>query len=98
MGLRGNLILSSQDLHFNEIFVYLWQNRLTKYEKARIVSARALQLAMGAPALIDISSLNTPDLDVVTIAEAELEKGALPITIRRKLPNGKVVLISVKKS
>ncbi|MEM3938690.1 MAG: DNA-directed RNA polymerase subunit omega, partial [Saccharolobus sp.] len=49
---RGKFL--SQDLHFNEVFVSLWQNKLTKYEIARVISARALQLAMGAPPFIDI--------------------------------------------
>lgn len=87
----------SQDLHFNEVYISLWQNRLTKYEIARVVSARALQLAMGAPPLIDLTTINST-LNAVTIAEEELKRGVLPITIRRRLPNGKVILISLRKS
>ncbi|WP_338601575.1 DNA-directed RNA polymerase subunit K [Sulfolobus tengchongensis] len=95
MGLERDEILS-QDLHFNEVFISLWENRLTKYEIARIISARALQLAMGAPALIDVNNINSTD--VVTIAEEEFKRGVLPITIRRRLPNGKTILISLRKS
>lgn len=87
----------SQDLHFNEVYISLWQNKLTKYEIARVVSARALQLAMGAPPLIDLTTINST-LNAVTIAEEELKRGVLPITIRRRLPNGKVILISLRKS
>ena len=59
--------------------------RMTRYEKSRVVGARALQISMGAPILIRIG----PDLhDPIRIAEAELEKRVLPITIRRKLPSG----------
>ena len=55
----------------------------TKYEKARIIGARALQLAMGAPLLIK----RPKDLfDTVTISEMELAKGVLPITIKRPKP------------
>ncbi|AAK41189.1 DNA-directed RNA polymerase subunit K [Saccharolobus solfataricus] len=95
MGLERDEILS-QDLHFNEVFISLWQNRLTRYEIARVISARALQLAMGAPALIDINNLSSTD--VISIAEEEFRRGVLPITIRRRLPNGKIILLSLRKS
>ncbi|ACP35409.1 RNA polymerase Rpb6 [Sulfolobus islandicus Y.G.57.14] len=86
----------SQDLRFNEVFVSLWQNKLTRYEIARVISARALQLAMGAPALIDINNISLTD--VISIAEEEFKRGVLPITIRRRLPNGKIILLSLRKS
>ncbi len=50
----------------------------TKYEKARIIGARALQIAMGAPVLIE-----TDEIDTITIAMEEFEKGVIPITVRR---------------
>lgn len=68
--------------------------KLTKYEKARIVGARALQLALGAPPLIDVSNLPK---DPVLIAMEELNRGVLPITIVRTKPNGEKELISVKR-
>ncbi len=59
--------------------------KLTRFEKARIVGARALQIAMGAPVLIVPSkNLSNP----IDIALQELEIGILPITIRRTLPDG----------
>lgn len=79
----------------NEIFQESWKGKLTKYEIARIISARALQLAMGAQPLIDTSNL--PFDDVISIAEEELKRGVLPITIRRVYPNGKVELVSIRK-
>ncbi|MEJ2777714.1 MAG: DNA-directed RNA polymerase subunit K [Sulfolobaceae archaeon] len=79
----------------NEIFQESWKGKLTKYEIARIVSARALQLAMGAQPLIDTSNLSFDD--VISIAEDELKRGVLPITIRRVYPNGKVELMSIRK-
>jgi len=59
--------------------------RLTRFEKARIVGARALQIAMGAPILIKPSGAPSNPID---IALEELERGVLPITIRRTLPDG----------
>lgn len=69
--------------------------KLTRYEKARIIGARALQLALGAPPLIDISKL--PSKDPVLIAMEELKRGVLPITIIRIKPNGERELIPVTK-
>lgn len=62
--------------------------KFTKYEKARIIGARALQIAMGAPLLLklkedDFENLNYNPID---IAELEFNKGVIPITIRRPLP------------
>ncbi len=61
--------------------------RLTRFEKARIIGARALQLALGAMPLIDVSELRGKDF--VEIAEEELKRGVLPITILRKTRSGK---------
>ncbi len=59
--------------------------RLTRFEKARITGARSLQLSLGAPTLCKIPSEMT---DTIIIAKYELDKKALPISIRRILPNG----------
>mmetsp|Transcript_11209 Transcript_11209/g.25416 ORF Transcript_11209/g.25416 Transcript_11209/m.25416 type:complete len:126 (-) Transcript_11209:475-852(-) len=58
---------------------------LTKYEKARILGARALQISMGAPVLTQINTLSDP----LDIASKELVERKIPIIIRRYLPNGK---------
>jgi len=58
---------------------------LTRFEKARIMGARALQLSLGAPPFIDIPVSATTSLD---ISMKELEERVIPITIRRVLPNG----------
>jgi len=58
---------------------------LTRFEKARIAGARALQLSLGAPPFIPIPKTARISLD---IAMEELEKRVLPIVIRRVLPNG----------
>ena len=58
---------------------------LTRFEKARIMGARALQLSQGAPPFISIPKTARISLD---IAMEELEQRIIPITIRRVLPNG----------
>ena len=58
---------------------------LTRFEKARIMGARALQLSLGAPPFIDIPESASTSLD---ISMKELEDRVIPITIRRVLPNG----------
>ncbi len=59
---------------------------ITRYEKARIIGARSLQISLGAPILMAIE----PELklDSLNIAEAELDNKILPLTIRRTLPSG----------
>ena len=63
----------------------------TKYEKARILGARALQLAMNAPLLLKISEedLQKINYDVLKIAEIELDSGVLPISIKKPFPEKK---------
>ena len=58
---------------------------LTRFEQARIMGARALQLSLGAPPFIEIPKDARISLD---ISMEELEKKVIPITIRRVLPNG----------
>lgn len=57
---------------------------LTRYEKARIVGARALQISCGAPILVD-KPINL--IDPIRIATLELNEKILPLTIRRKMPS-----------
>ncbi len=63
----------------------------TKYEEARILGARALQISMNAPLLINISEedLEKINYDSLKIAEVELESGILPISIKRPMPTKK---------
>lgn len=62
--------------------------QFTKYEIARIIGARALQIAMDAPLLIKISDTELKALkyDAISLAEKELELEALPIAINRPSP------------
>lgn len=67
--------------------------KLTRFERARIVGARALQISMGAPVLLDLSeSSKSP----IQIAELELQESVLPISIRRALPDGTSMNIPLK--
>ncbi len=60
----------------------------TKYEKARMIGSRALQLAMGAPFLVKLSEkdLETLRFNPIEIAKIEFEKDVLPITVKRPMP------------
>ena len=62
--------------------------KLTKYEKARIIGARALQIAMGAPLILKLTKndLKKFSYDPIKLAEKELEENVLPITIKRPMP------------
>ncbi|MFH1503493.1 MAG: DNA-directed RNA polymerase subunit K [Candidatus Diapherotrites archaeon] len=66
-------------------------SNFTKYERARILGARALQLAMNAPLLIKITDedLEKINYDVLKIAEIELDSGVLPISIKKPFPERK---------
>jgi DNA-directed RNA polymerase subunit K len=57
----------------------------TKYERARMVGSRALQLSMGAPFLLKLSEkdLKKINFNPIQIAVQELAAGVLPITVKR---------------
>jgi DNA-directed RNA polymerase subunit K/omega len=70
---------------------------LTRFERARVVGVRALQISMGAPVLIDVEKLPPREReDPVLIAKRELEAGVLPITIIRYTRRGDVQAIPLK--
>lgn len=71
---------------------------LTRFEYARILGARALQISMGAPVLVESDeqkasetqeSLPKEQGDPLLIAEKEIKNRLLPILVRRSLPNGR---------
>src|SRR3989339_15681 len=66
-------------------------DQFTKYEKARVLGARALQISMNAPLLIKISQedLEKIKFDALKIAEVEFNSEALPISIHKPLPQKK---------
>jgi len=67
---------------------------LTRYEKARIVGARALQISFGAPILIEKPK---DMIDPIKIAQVELRAKILPLTIRRENPNEEFQDIPINK-
>ena len=58
------------------------ERELTRFERARIIGARALQIARGAPLAI-----KTDLKDPIKIAELEFEKGVIPLDVKRRLPH-----------
>jgi len=54
--------------------------RFTRFERARIIGARGLQISMGSPILLQV-----PDrmVDPIEISELEFSKGVIPITVKR---------------
>ncbi len=75
------------------------EQHFTKYEIARIIGARALQIAMDAPLLLKISEeeLKIMKYDAIRIAEREFERGVLPIAINRPLPKKRKEKLSTVK-
>jgi DNA-directed RNA polymerase subunit K len=69
--------------------------KLTNYEKTRIIGARALQVAMDAPAIKKFSEKELEELrySPLKIAEIEFEEGLLPITVKQPLPKKRHVKI-----
>jgi len=61
----------------------------TKYERARVIGARALQISMGAPFLIKLSKKELEEVkyNPIIIAKREYEKGVLPMIIKRPFPD-----------
>lgn len=57
---------------------------LTKFERARVLGTRALQISMNAPVMVDLDG----ETDPLKIAEKELRERKIPIIIRRYLPDG----------
>jgi len=61
-----------------DVFVIM---KYTRFERARMIGARALQITMGAPVLIKVGK---EIIDPVRIAETEFDKGVLPISVLRE--------------
>lgn len=69
------------------------EKKLTKYERARMIGSRALQISMGAPFLVKLSEdeLEKIGYNPIEIAKLEMEKDVLPIAVVRPLPKRKQV-------
>ena len=66
--------------------------KLTKYERARIIGSRALQISMGAPFLVKLTKKDLEDMkyNPIEIAKREFLEDVIPITVRRPLPQRRV--------
>lgn len=61
---------------------------MTKYERARILGTRALQISMCAPITVELEN----EMDPLEIAKKELKEKKIPFIIKRRLPDGSVEL------
>jgi DNA-directed RNA polymerase subunit K len=72
----------------------IWpKDRLTRFEVARIVGARALQIALGAPILVEVKDNK---FDPINIAEEEFKANKIPMTIKRTLPNNQKIIVDIR--
>tara|TARA_Y100000768_G_C23573588_1_gene493826 strand:+ start:211 stop:438 length:228 start_codon:yes stop_codon:yes gene_type:complete len=67
--------------------------KITKYEKVQLISARAKQIAEGAPSLVDVTGI----IDAVEIANKEFTLKKIPIIIVRTFPGGKKIEYDVNQ-
>lgn len=74
--LEGNFVPNANERKTNPI--------VTKYEKARILGIRAIQISKGAKPTVNIGKLH----DALKIAEKEFNEGSIPLIVRRYLPDG----------
>jgi DNA-directed RNA polymerase subunit K/omega len=69
------------------------KDHLTRFEVARLVGARSLQIALGAPILIKAGEMTSS----IDLAKEEFRNKIIPITIKRELPSGDKIIVDVKK-
>jgi DNA-directed RNA polymerase subunit K len=68
----------------------MWEGRLTRFETARVVGARALQIALGAPYFV-----RTASMDPIEVSKREYELGKVPIIVVREKGDGTQERISL---
>ena len=74
----------------------IWpKDRLTRFEVARIIGARALQISLGAPVLVKIKGKK---FDPIELAKEEFKACRIPMTIKRTLPSGEIIFVDIKKA
>lgn len=69
------------------------KDKLTRFEVARLVGARSLQIALGAPVLAE-----SEDSSSIGISKSEFKAKMIPMTIKRELPNAEKVIVEIKKA
>ncbi|MEM2608237.1 MAG: DNA-directed RNA polymerase subunit K [Thermoproteota archaeon] len=72
------------------------KRKLTKFEKARIIGLRALELSLGAPPLIPVDQ-NGERMSTIEIAKQEVERKALPLIIGRRMPDNTYVYMPLSE-
>lgn len=73
----------------------IWStDRLTRFEVARLLGARSLQISLGAPVLVKVEEVSS----MIDLAKVEFKNKILPITVKRELPSGEEVVIEIKKA
>ncbi len=62
------------------------ENKFNRYEISRLIGARALQIASGAPFFVELKDKDLKKLNYnpIRIAEIEYEEGMLPITVKQE--------------
>ncbi|MBI2084538.1 MAG: DNA-directed RNA polymerase subunit K [Candidatus Aenigmarchaeota archaeon] len=72
----------------------IWpKDRLTRFEVARLLGARSLQVSLGAPVLV-----KAENTEASKIARIEFKENVIPMTIKRKLPSGEHASVEIKKA
>jgi len=76
----GNMVIIMVELKLDK-------DKLTKYEKARLIGARSLQISMGAPIMLKMTPKRFEDVhyDPLEIAKLEFAEGVLPIEVIREI-------------
>lgn len=70
----------------------IWpSDEFTRFEVARLIGARALQIALGAPVLV-----KSKESDAIILAKEEFRKKMIPITVKRELPDKTKVYVTAK--
>ena len=88
--MKINLRKCSQRLG-NTFLLMVEKQEFSKYERARVIGARGLQISMDAPLLKDIKKVELEGInyDPLKIAEVELDSGVLPISVNKPMPERK---------
>lgn len=71
------------------------KDRLTRFEVARIIGARSLQISLGAPILVKVKK---DVIDPIDIAEKEFKEIKIPMTIKRPMPDGSKEVVNIRKT
>jgi DNA-directed RNA polymerase subunit K len=75
--------------------MFVWpKDKLTRFEVARVVGARSLQISLGAPLLVKSTK---SEINPIELAEKEFKEAKIPMTIKRVLPDGEVIVVDIEK-